>query len=482
MAVPVPWVERKVVYRFPRRDTLPLHPGPEDTDLATFAVAELSRLDPNVTSALWHETNPLDTLEFFEPKLNWLFERETFESDWCMRARRRVLLDGVKRFVATRTAFFYPPPASSPPALPPARHDPAFALSHCRLGAVAVTAHVRDEETADSLALEIRSTFGRRLGAGVYDGDYENWDADRWNTVSHWKRGNLNYFAYYRRLRPDTVGVTVVAWVPGSNIRVEPYPDWCSDEGRDRARLEDVLRESDLASPLAAQLLELTRTAQYCRSHQEREWSDSLLLASVREWVARADTMSPPRRATALLLFDQLMAAGARLTEAHQRDGGAMRDTLLALGVEWTYMPISHEYNYAGNIKWEVRRLDEHGPAGRLALLYVLRDGLDTPVNTGTLGAHRVIAEGTRYLEGNHPGAEPWLMREVHELVAVAYGDVLTMAVAPTTEISSVDPPDTIPPHRAREEAVRHYAAALALADETSSDATKLWRAGWRLA
>lgn len=488
VAVVEPWREttgRDTIARAPRPepDTLPIHETLTDTALPAYAISELSRLDGSLTPEEWTDRFPRDTLEPLRPAVTWVFAREPFAAEWCLRAQRKVSLrpDGL---IAFREAFFYPPDPRGRDSLPAVHHEPRYAAGHCRLGTLAVTAIVEDSSRADSLVGRLRDAFSERFGPGAYDVEYELLDARWWDSNARWSRSDTTWFVYHEKTRPATIEVRAVAWLPNSDIHFERYSGWGPSRRETAHRLRRLGEAAELDEAGLDHLLTLYRAGAGWYWGQGKGWSDSLLLETLSEWLPRAAEMSAPRRAAALLVADRVLSAGSSASVAHRwREGESMRDTLTALGAQWERGVGTSELRYAGNLLWEAYRVDRDSPAGRLAFLHLLERGFGAPCNTGAEGAERVIREATRFLsEVGSDATAPWYRREVHRLVAEAYGDVLLLQQAPPRGLVGMPRDPFTSPAEAREQAIHHYREALALAADDEREYVKLWTAGWRLA
>ncbi len=479
MVVATAWVDTMATPAPQPPDTLPLHPTPNGDRLPRYALGVLDRLSAGLTPAEWIRLRPRDTLDTLEPEYNRRYSTALFDSDWCVRARRRTsLADGR---VALETAFFHVPPRSPAAELPAVLEARGREMEVCRLGAVRIESSVESEAEGDSLALALRGALATRRGPGEYDREYDNWRARYWTESSRWAVGDTIVFTTHDRLRDE---VLAVAWLPSSGIALD-FPDWRPAGEMEIAELQRLLSANDLSGELVERLLSLTDlTGRIYASDSWSDWSDTALIDALAPWLEQAERLPARRRAAALFLADRVMSAATGLSAAHGRDGTAVRERLGELGAEFGLAPITHEYHYEGNWLWEAYELDRDGPVGRKAFVLLLRYGFDT--RTACAGGAElfvnVIREGERFLGAVATGdVEPELLGEVHRLLAEAYGDIIALE-RPVSESLYVDVDkyrDLIP--GAREKAVAHYQRSLDLArDETTADA--LWQAGWRLA
>lgn len=461
--------------------------------LAESIARELGALDGRITPASWLRAHPRDVLRRYEfdPFLN-------DGAPWCVEAVSERSLPGGR--VLTRRAVFYPPElkGSAARVLPPlpSRPDSALVRTDCQLR-VLLVAVSRTPAGPDPRPLmdSLQRVLGRLHGTPETGRTVQQyWASARWGESARWRDAARTLVTAYDSggdWRQDVLeaGPRVLAFahLPASRLGLSIQEELAGEKASflaaarvDSATLAQALALVDAAPEAAASLRALARLGRLYawEGVPDSVRIDTLVIPALRRWLAATAGLPRPRRAAALLAADRVLATTAGIVGNEH----AARAITVATGARYAFLPIGRGYAYEGNLLREAHVTDPTGVAGQLAFLTQLEQGFIEPACGGDLaGEHfrRVIRDGERFLAQITDSA--WRAR-AHLAVADAYRDIV--AVSEGIAWSGPDPAHYRPEApRARERAVAHYRAFLALEPAAGALASpwQAWREAWRL-
>ena len=446
-------------------------------DSATSPLATVTAaIDTTIRLGAWLKSHPADRIGVVPPV-------EQIEDKFCRASHLKLKL-GDRTIV--RSALFDIPEV---PAGEPFPSDTArLAEDLCELRTVWLSTEVPDSASASALADTLSQLIDRKLGnhsSGVTFGargaanwlDGRSWKGSRTTVVV----ATLPSMAAERASRseegpaPDssamykTRRVVMAAYAPNSG-----YEDIDLLETRfvERHREPRVLYQNADSAIAWAGLPKIATDLQQVLTHVRSIAGkgdtlayprvDEALLRAVKGTHDIAPTLSPPRRAAALLAADIVMFA------AHPYFGSnsasPLRDSLKSLGMTFTDLPIDQLVQNDRPWLWEAYRLDPSGRAGHAAFLELLGNGWTTKGACKEPGNEyeRIIEHGEADLRSGDK--DPM----VHFYVGSAYKTIFDAAnVSPSDEY--VDRRSfTAQAETARLKAIDHYRIALAsLTDRT---------------
>lgn len=461
--------------------------------LAEAVVRELSALDGRLTPAQWLRAHPRDLLR--------RYEFDPFLQDgapWCVEAVSERSVPGGR--VLTRRAVFYPPElkASAARFVPPlpARPDSALVRTDCRLGLLLVvvsrTAAGPDlRPFVDSLQRVLGRVHGApETGRTVH----QYWASARWGESARWRDAARTLVTAYDsagdwRQDVSEAGPRVLAFahLPASRLGLSIQEELADEKASflaaarvDSATLAQALALVDAPPEAAASLRALVRLGRLYawEGVPDSVRIDTLVTPALGRWLAATAGLPRPRRAAALLAADRVLATTAGSVGSED----AARAITAATGARYAFLPIGGGYAYEANLLTEAHVTDPTGVAGQLAFLTQLEQGFIEPACGGDLaGEHfrRVIRDGERFLAQITDSV--WRAR-AHLAVADAYRDIV--AISEGMVWSGPDPAHyRAEAPRARERAVAHYRAFLALDAAAGALVSpwQAWRETWRL-
>jgi hypothetical protein len=214
-------------------------------------------------------------------------------------------------------------------------------------------------------------------------------------------------------------------------------------------------------------------------------------LASVlQQWLRASMNLPVQRRAAALLAADAVLDSCWYPIESDSHDlGQEAAKPLEAIGVQFFY---GGPDGTVTDVTWfkDAFKLDPSGPIGDI-LTYMSLVGWPplTPIETENIDGLNgwdnyntyLIATGAKYL--SHP-RDPDTTAKVEYVIASSYCDRVAIAEGIGDPIEGQPGPPTQREfdiaRGAREEAIKHYRAMLAI-DNTSKRSLEAWRSAWKL-
>jgi hypothetical protein len=446
-------------------------------DSATSPVATVTAaIDTTIRLGAWLKSHPADKIGVVPPV-------EQIDDKFCRASHLKLKL-GDRTIV--RSALFDIPQV---PAGEPFPSDTAkVAEDLCELRTVWLSTEVPDSASASALADTLTQLIDRKLGnhsSGVNFGaagsanwlDGRSWKGSRTTVVV----ATLPSMAAERALHseegppPDssavnnTRRVVMAAYAPNSG-----YEDVDLLQARfvERHREAKVLYQNADSAIAWADLPKIATDLQQVLTHVRTIAGrgdtlsyprvDEALLRAVKGTHDIAPTLSPPRRAAALLAADIVMFAAHPYFASNS--ASALRNSLESLGMTFTDLPIDQLVQNDRPWLWEAYRLDPSGRAGHAAFVELLGNGWTTKGACKEPGEQydRIIEHGEADLRSGDK--DPM----VHLYVGSAYKTIFDAAnVSPDDEY--VDRRRyTAEAESARLKAIDHYRIALAsLTDRT---------------
>ena len=446
-------------------------------DSATSPIATVTAaIDTTIRLGAWLKSHPADRIGVVPPV-------KQLDDKFCRGSHLKLKL-GDRTIV--RSALFDIPQV---PAGEPFPSDTAkVAEDLCELRTVWLSTEVPDSASASALADTLTQLIDRRLGSHSSDVNFGAAGSANWLDGRSWKGSRttvvvatLPSMAAERASHsedgppPDssavnnTRRVVMAAYAPNSG-----YEDIDMLETRFVERHgEPKVLYQDADSAIAwAGLPKIATDLQQVLAHVRSIAGkgdtsayprvDEALLRAVKGTHDIAPTLSPPRRAAALLAADIVMFA------AHPYFGSnsasPLRNSLESLGMTFTDLPIDQLVQNDRPWLWEAYRLDPMGRAGHAAFVELLGNGWTTKGACKEPGDEyeRIIEHGEADLRSGDK--DPM----VHFYVGSAYKTIFDAAnVSPDDEY--VDRRRfTAEAESARLKAIDHYRIALAsLTDRT---------------
>jgi hypothetical protein len=452
---------------------VPAKPSDDSLPFDERVLRELTALDAPVAAAAWRQAHaddhpllPGEEADFgsgLGPPL---------EGTWCLATVRRELS---AQGSLVRTAYFYPPELPLPARFSDsAKGDPG---ERCTLGLVEVELEVGNVSEGREVVSQVQRRLSRRFGPGLSGEWYPRWEPNDLEPRVRWAGDGTTVF-----LGLDDVPhrVRVLAWLPSSGVDFRSEGVGPSLGGTSLARA--VAAAGGLDSAAAAPLIGLYDRALAAALREDRAaWSDSELIAVLRDWVPAARRLSDRKRAAGLLLADLMVNARSQLSGWSREEATGVQDSVHALGAEFDRWPITGDTGYVRNWLWEALRTDSAGPVSELAAVLLLAQGWDTHLACGG-GSElflNVMREGESWLPRLRSSRHQAL---AHLYVARAYGDIVALAEG-IGELSAYFDAERYRPRaaEARTAASTHYRGALQLLP-ASAERRQVEQEAWRLA
>jgi hypothetical protein len=257
----------------------------------------------------------------------------------------------------TRAALFYVPvpPSGALPALPVGR-DPGLTRA-CELDAIWYES--RNENDFGSLVRELSASWGEPNGASS-DPDIAGWAL--WKNRFAWHRSGLDIWA---ATKPGKNGPHPIVYGRRNMPRDWDVMDrWFGSVTESQTLVaQEVARIAALDSALTSRILSGSRCG---AGVAER---DAVPIEPLGRWLTAAQTLTPARRAAALLLADFYVTCAGTTS-----DPDKLQERLMELGAHYETRFPQDGPDYAHNFREQAQTLDPRGPAGELAGLVSLND------------------------------------------------------------------------------------------------------------
>jgi len=495
---PPPW---KSVSGFPRAWTGTGHP--DSASLAEIALRHAPDLGKELRLGHWKQAHPLDRItprtgERHDGRLRTAEGQESrYHFTWCARAETELPL--TRGGMATRSAYFYLPPAPEPLALPKASDAP-FLMDECRLGLLWIEARFPDSGEAQAYASLTTQRLSKVLGEPDPESALHWWGAAYWQKKARWQEGHIMVAVAARvgwnREAEDPTPVFVIATGPPSELDLSTWrrtgrlPDPREEQRRrEGQRLQEALsilghgggpggRDGIvLGEAMRAFLAGMGGGPPADRHMTDQEMGAFLTL--VEDLHSSIPKLDPPRQAAALLALDHLLAGFQWQARFWDRERPEVRESLKELDTEFEYSPLGGVWIYTRTWLKEAAKAYADYRAGELAFLAWTETGFDT---SGTCREHgsdgfvEVIRRGEAYLR-DRPDSS--IRADLHFMLARAYSDIVAMAGG-AGYFPSESEPYVHQAAEARRRALDHYHLAFERAPE-SLQAQISWPEAWRL-
>jgi hypothetical protein len=472
-------------------------PTDDASGFAQIAATEVSQLRDGITLARWMDTRGKPEGWKRTP------EKKITPTDGpgpeCLSYMRVDTLPSGTTVV--RTLYFYPPPVPSPATFPASTGQEL--IDTCLAGSIELDAEAPEVELNHELDRAARLQLAKQYGESVGRHDVPLWgrgsyypDADRWihdaEIVAGYDAQGLDVFVHARLpLLPQ----------PGPRIFPDPAAAAHFHQAVAAAALDPALSQRmeglyELDSTLAANLDK--QVDKMCKTHclpdelpkpTNDDWS-SPLLPLLQDWFTTLKTAPPAQRAAGLYAADRLLIAfssvrpGGHFGEVgskHPKDAGKdrLRSSLEDLGAKFEPDFVDPSYNYTGTWLDEARQLAPDSEGGRLAELEWMSTAWHCPAAGGSEVFRQVITGGEALLAKK---LDPATAAQVHFVVGDAYSDIVAIAGGESGANGEYDPGEfQNEASSAREKALSHYRAGLAL-DDGSENAKEASSQAWHLA
>jgi len=434
----------------------------------------MSALGRPVSLAEWKTQHSTDVVELFKPSVS-----EWPNETWCARAVSVHPVDSDSK--ATRTVYFFQPPAPERAAIP---MEDATLIGQCRSGLVSTTVDLPDSTRATGLLEQTRQQVNAAIGAGQENADLLWSGSALWTEKSLWQRDDVAVAAAIRKPRDSsTPRVLMLGLGRASGLGIRFDQIGRADAGACQRDLRRTTERIDEALGIAAigeadgglrsaNRIEAEECSRSATPAQRADIGDAIVrgLDSIR-------SLPPARQAAGLFAADQLLARSGLTWEKDQRP--EIRQRLEARGAKFEWDQLGGGYVYAHDWLKDSLQVDPDGRAGELAFLTLMEMGFHTSVGcrpSGMDGFRAVIREGESYLKQKPESA---LRSDIHFLMARAHGDVVALS-AGGTDVGDASAYVNEAP-RARTRALEEYRLWL----ESASDNRRRgegWSEAWRLA
>ncbi|MFL5510362.1 MAG: hypothetical protein ACJ79J_12315 [Gemmatimonadaceae bacterium] len=444
--------------------------APDVADLKDDTVADplalvTAKIDTTVTLGAWLKSHPGDRVGMVAPV------GSVVDDQFCRVAVARTRL-GNARLV--RSALFYMPAPPKGEGLP--ADMTTDTENHCQLGAMVLASDRRDLAGAQALRDSVAGLIDKRFGAhtesvtGFAGGVRGTAPAVMWHvgmtsvilTTSEMPKG--------RDTTATVAKMFAVAYVPGSGAA--DFDTWEAryEERHGLTGVDKQSRYADVDSAVAwaglpAVAADLKTVVAYLRTRDDNKPDeikppavDAVLLRALKAIHQASPSLSPPRRAAALLAGDIALSAVYGLPSADS--GHVVLNALPSLDITLENDSEGGHY-YAHPWLWDAYHADSTSRAGRVALTTLL--GMWWPDSRSCDGDEYkgVIEHGEAALSrgDNNP--------LIHYYVGSAYKTIYDLAHFSNSEVGNPEAfKDQAEP--ARLKAIEHFRVALeSLPDRT---------------
>ncbi|TMB22537.1 MAG: hypothetical protein E6J71_05755 [Deltaproteobacteria bacterium] len=452
---------------------------PQPPTFAEVALRELRALSPGVTPAAWLATHGDDEFERFEHPL-WR-RQNAVDVHWCARARHGERIEGRELWV--RHAYFFVPEASSPAVLPSEEEAGDLVMTRCQLGMIRVEAKEPELAAGQAAALALREILSRAYGPSPATtpmsllGSGLNFGSAWFDSMSHWRVGELHVLSAYRKRRAGEASAAVfaIAALPISGMAA--YRQRASGGVDALSADEALITQAVVTGGLDGAGAEPVRRAlRWIRDASSATGAgppaaDPPDVASIIErWLAAVPSSRGRERAAALIVAHVLLARASLPSISSEGQARLRAHVARFVSDPSDEGPPS----YAGNWLRDAWVLDKEGAVGDVALPLLLADPCACP---GRQDCFRwTIKEGERFLSRPH---DRETMLQAHLVVASAYS--YGVALAEGAEEEEIDAqPYRARPDEYRAKAIAHYRVAFSMG--LSADAVEEhWDDAWRL-
>jgi hypothetical protein len=389
----------------------------------------------------------------------------------------------------TRMLYFYPPDAPTPAVLPE-ESGQGLINQTCQLAEVRVHVPTTVERNGHFFEQTLQKHLDEKYGARMslkgiryrFEKESAGWQANPMEIITTYEpqaRGNDG---------ASMAAVEVFARLPAARDD-EERPDHVLKMYRHRAIENDQFHRSvaiaavdatltDRVSKLFESLFAASATTQG-PSEPSSEQLRGAVLPALTDWLGATKGLSPPRRAAALYVADQLLVTASRWNEPEwsEKDNANLRSDFEKLGAQFTYYDPDGCYEYLGNWLNEARELDPNGTIGQMSVLVALaRDTPPTIAGNLPSGTIRTAVSDGEWLLSKNPDAAT--AAQIHFMIGDAYSDMVALAGGADPDYAESFTQQE--GEAAREKALQHYRLALTV-DSTSENAKDAWLQAWHL-
>ena len=357
-------------------------------------------------------------------------------------------------------------------------------MTRCQLGLIRVEAREPDVAAGRAAALAMRETLSRAYGPDPATtpmslrGSGLNFGSAWFDSISHWRVGDLHVLSAYRRIpgHDENAGVFAIAALPISGMAA--YRQRASGEADARSADEALITQAIVAGGLEA--------ARANPVHHALQWIDDAAIAHfharqlpadppdvpsiIERWLAAVPSSRGRERAGALIVAHVLLS---RADPTGINSEGQAR--LRAHGARFVSDPSDEgPPSYAGSWLLDAWALDKGGAVGDLALPLLIADPCACP---GGHDCYRwTIKEGERFLSRPH---DRETLLQVHLVVASAYSYGVARAEGAAEEEIDAQPyAAQLEAYRIK--AIAHYRIAFSMG-LTPDAVEEHWDDAWRL-
>jgi hypothetical protein len=460
-------------------------PGRQPIDAPAAIVQELANLRPGLTVAEWRLSHPNDT--WYKPTYE---DQLVYAGDYpgqldnlnfrkaCATSTGTVELpDGSS---ATRKAVFYLPAPPVPLALPE-NASASGLVDTCTIAYLETRLMTQDSGTRATLDGKVQSTLTARYGGPANEDAEvaEQVSRGRWPKTLVWKQGGAK--TVIGRIdtveSPDTL-FSVYSYLPSFRYeRREHLDNLYGLTPYDVPKIfglamRTAALDAKLSKPMNDFFQEWGQPKENGRRVQARRVIDVL-----RSWLQASSTLSPQRRAAALLAGQFVFEAFVDRVNDEKVDFESIDfgEEMKSMGVEFD----PGEGGLHPGHAWikEARELNPDGPIGDAIALMSL-------ANWWVDGVDEYFAIAEKYLSQQH-GQDSTAWTEY--FLASAYQNIVILGHTGGEEPEI--PPSMKPTQEqieagaaAKTQAIKHYRAVLAIdADKNSWKALLAWRTAWKL-
>jgi hypothetical protein len=223
----------------------------------------------------------------------------------------------------------------------------------------------------------------------------------------------------------------------------------------------DLAAADTVASQAVVALSGRVDSASWAPGREGVPVSAERVVAVLANWMCATRALPAQRRAAALLVADRLLNRAWFVTSLSDSVAASARDELATMGAPPHYNDIgSGGFYYGGEWLHVAAALDPDGRAGQAAALLDVRYWCAASL----VQYDSLIAQGEAL--ATH-ALDPRIRREAHFIVADADRDIVALAAGETAEMETDASRYPARANVARQQAIAHYAAALAT-DSTS--------------
>lgn len=446
-----------------------------DVTLVQQVVREIAGLKGRTNPAEWLQAHPVEKLQTFNGPQ---YANDT--QQWCARTVVAHLASAGRAW--RRSVYFYDPPPPADDALPAlGASGRELVQTTCQLGLMWIDIPEDNPAIGTKLSEDIQVALASQYGSGLTTPQFgpSGFGSAGWTAVRQWKVDGAVLTVAYDQVQGEAHRTLVRLAFPNSDAVHDLAKETSQTHAELVAEIDELVRQIKEASMPPAVSIQMTALLQKPDYFSGQSLpSDTQVVATLRDWLAAANSQSASQQAVALLTADRVLDF---LSHNGLSMGEGARGAMKSLGTEYLHDELGGSEVYAHGLLKKAKAIAPPGYTADEVLLLQMKRGFDETgmCSAGAEEFSQVIQEGESLLAGARLLPTSTLS-SLHFMVGDAYATIVWLA---TSNDGGYNDPKKYQDQAesARAKALEHYRAAFNL-ERGTVRAQKTWKEAWRLA